>query len=63
MLRNSHLQPHRLAHSPTRLRLALVAGAALACTLFAGPISAAPKHSRHPRRRSVSNSPSRPKRP
>jgi membrane-bound lytic murein transglycosylase MltF len=32
---------HRLP--PTRLRLALVAGAALACTLCAGPISAAAK--------------------
>jgi membrane-bound lytic murein transglycosylase MltF len=32
---------HRLAHTPTRLRLALVAGAALACTLFAGPIATA----------------------
>jgi membrane-bound lytic murein transglycosylase MltF len=41
MLRHSHLQPHRLAHSSTRLRLALVTGVALACTLFAGPISAA----------------------
>jgi len=41
MLRNFPLQPHRLVHSPTRLRLALVAGVALACTLFAGPISAA----------------------
>ena len=41
MLRHSHLQPHRLAHAPTHLRLALVAGAALACTLCAGPISAA----------------------
>jgi membrane-bound lytic murein transglycosylase MltF len=41
MLRHCHLQPHRLAHAPTRLRLALVAGAALACTLCAGPISAA----------------------
>ena len=27
MLRHSHLQPHRLAHAPTHLRLALVAGA------------------------------------
>ena len=43
MLRNSYLQPHHRAHFPTRLRLALVAGAALACTLFAGPISAAAK--------------------
>ena len=41
MLRHSHLQPHRLAHALTHLRLALVAGAALACTLCAGPISAA----------------------
>jgi hypothetical protein len=41
MLRHCHLQPHRLAHAPTRLRLALVAGAALVCILCAGPISAA----------------------
>src|SRR5262249_32804671 len=41
MLKNFHLQPHRLAHAPTRLRLAFVTGAALACTLFAGPIATA----------------------
>ena len=41
MLRNAPLRMHRLAHSPTRLRLALVVGAALACTVFAGSISAA----------------------
>jgi membrane-bound lytic murein transglycosylase MltF len=41
MLRNSHRQPHRLARSPTRSRLALVAGAALVRTLFAGSIYAA----------------------
>jgi len=35
MWRHPSLQPHRLAHAPTRLRLALVAGAALACTLCA----------------------------
>src|SRR5262252_8437608 len=39
MLRHSHLQPHRLAHAPTRVRLALVASAALACTLCAGLIA------------------------
>jgi membrane-bound lytic murein transglycosylase MltF len=41
MLRNSHLQPYRLAHSPTRLRLVLVAGAVLVCTLYVGPVHAA----------------------
>jgi hypothetical protein len=43
MLRNRHLQTHRPAYSPTRLRLAFFAGAALACILFAGPICAATK--------------------
>src|SRR5262245_22324019 len=43
MLRNSHLQRHRLAQGPTPLRLSLVVGAALACTLFAGPTAAAVK--------------------
>ena len=32
---------HRPAHSSIRARLAILAGAALACTLFAGPIYAA----------------------
>ena len=41
MLMNRHLQAHRPAHSSTRARLALIAGAVLACTLFAGPIYAA----------------------
>src|SRR5271169_1475693 len=41
MLRISHLQAHRLAHSPTRLWLTLVAVAALACTLYVGPVHAA----------------------
>ncbi|HVP58278.1 MAG TPA: hypothetical protein VMU02_09275, partial [bacterium] len=41
MLMNTHLQSHRSAHSSIRARLALVAGAALACALFAGPIYAA----------------------
>ncbi|HVO84724.1 MAG TPA: hypothetical protein VMU60_09890, partial [Syntrophobacteria bacterium] len=41
MLMNRHLQAHRPAHSSIRARLALVAGAALACTLFAGPVYAA----------------------
>jgi membrane-bound lytic murein transglycosylase MltF len=41
MLTNTHLQAHRPNHSSTRTRLALVAGTALACTLFAGPICAA----------------------
>ena len=41
MLMNRHLQAHRPAHSSIRARLALVAGAALACALFAGPIYAA----------------------
>ena len=50
------------SHSPTRFRLAIVAGAIMACVLFAGPIYAAAKASRPPRRHSVSSSPSRPKR-
>lgn len=37
MLRNSHLRPHCLA--PTRSRLNLVVAVALACTLFAGPFA------------------------
>ena len=41
MMRNSHLEPHRLAHSPTPVCLALFAGAALVCTLHAGPVHAA----------------------
>jgi membrane-bound lytic murein transglycosylase MltF len=41
MLGNYHLQPHHPHHSRTRSRLAIVAAAALACTLFAGPIYAA----------------------
>jgi membrane-bound lytic murein transglycosylase MltF len=41
MLMNTHLQAHRPAHSSTCARLALVAGAALACALFASPIYAA----------------------
>jgi membrane-bound lytic murein transglycosylase MltF len=41
MLMNRDLQAHRPAHSSIRARLALVAGAALAYTLFAGPIYAA----------------------
>src|SRR5262249_17905506 len=41
MLTNSHLQSHHLAHSPSRLRLALVACAALVCTLYVGPVHAA----------------------
>ncbi len=41
MLGNYHLQPHHPHHSLTRWGLAIVAGAALACTLFAGPIFAA----------------------
>jgi membrane-bound lytic murein transglycosylase MltF len=41
MWSHSYLQPHRLAHAPTHLRLALITGAALVCTLCAGPISAA----------------------
>ena len=43
MLRNSHLRPHCLAHSPTRSPLALIAGAALACTVYTGSIQAAAK--------------------
>jgi hypothetical protein len=41
MLMNTHLQAHRPTHSSIPARLALVAGAALACTLFGGPIYAA----------------------
>jgi membrane-bound lytic murein transglycosylase MltF len=41
MSMNRHLQAHRPAPSSIRARLALVAGAALACTLFAGPVYAA----------------------
>jgi membrane-bound lytic murein transglycosylase MltF len=37
-LMNTHLQAHRPAHSSIHAWLALVAGAALVCTLFAGPI-------------------------
>jgi membrane-bound lytic murein transglycosylase MltF len=43
MLMNTRLQAHRPNHSSTRARLAIVAGAALACALFAGPIHAATK--------------------
>jgi len=38
---NTHLQAHRPTHSSVRSRLALVAGAAFAWALFAGPIYAA----------------------
>jgi len=41
MLTNTHRQAHHPAHSLTRWELGIVAGAALACTLFAGPIYAA----------------------
>jgi len=41
MLGNYHLQQHHSHHSLTRSWLAIVAGAALACTLFASPIYAA----------------------
>jgi len=41
MLINTHLQAHHSTHSSTRAGLALVAGVALACALFAGPIYAA----------------------
>ena len=41
MLRISHLQAHRLAHSPNRLWLTLAAVAALMCTLYVGPVHAA----------------------
>jgi membrane-bound lytic murein transglycosylase MltF len=41
VLGNYHLQHHHPHHSLTRWGLAIVAGAALACTLFAGPIYAA----------------------
>jgi len=41
MLMNTHLQTHSSAHSSIRARLAIVAGAALTCILFAGPIYAA----------------------
>jgi membrane-bound lytic murein transglycosylase MltF len=41
VLGNYHLQPHHPHHSLTRWGLAIVAGAALAFALFAGPIYAA----------------------
>ena len=41
MLKNQHRQWHRPAHSPSRSGRAILAAAALACTLFAGPIHAA----------------------
>jgi len=41
MWKHSPRQPHRLSQAPTRVRLALIAGAALACTLCAGPIATA----------------------
>jgi membrane-bound lytic murein transglycosylase MltF len=41
MFRSRCLQAHRPTHSRTRSRLAIVAAAALACPLFAGPIYAA----------------------
>ena len=40
-LMHTPLQAHRPAHSSTRARRVLIAGAALACVLFAGPICAA----------------------
>ena len=43
MVKPFHLQPPRLAQAPTRWRLVLIAGAALACTLYAGPLAAAAK--------------------
>jgi membrane-bound lytic murein transglycosylase MltF len=41
MLTTRHLRPPRPAHASTRSGLAIIASAALACTLFAGPIDAA----------------------
>jgi hypothetical protein len=41
MWRHSPRQPYHRAHAPTRWWLAFVTGAALACTLFAGPIATA----------------------
>ena len=41
MFKNRHLQAYRPAHIGTRSRLAVGAAAALACTLFAGPVYAA----------------------
>lgn len=49
MLRNRHLQAHRPTYSPTRSGLAIVAGAVLALSLFAGPISAAAESKPSPR--------------
>lgn len=43
MLMNTHLKPCHPIHFPTRSRLALFAGVALACTLFASPVYAATK--------------------
>ena len=41
MLLNTHLQTHRPAHSPIRIVAAIITVAALAFTLFAGPLHAA----------------------
>jgi membrane-bound lytic murein transglycosylase MltF len=60
MLTNRHLQAHRPAHSPTRLGLAIVAAAALACALFASPIHAATEakpSSQTPQREALTISP------
>jgi membrane-bound lytic murein transglycosylase MltF len=59
MLRDSCLQPHRLAHSPTHLRLALVVGAALVGALHVVPVHAADavKSSEKPQSRTLAIDP------
>ena len=57
MWRPTSLQPYRLAHAPTRLRLALVAGAALACTLCASLIATAQPSPQTPPREQLTIAP------
>ncbi len=66
MLGNYHLQPHHPAHSLTRWGLALVAGVALACALFAGPIYCAAEvkpSPQKPQREQLTISPEEAKKP
>jgi len=53
MLMNTHLQAHPPEHSSIRARLALVAGAALACALFTSPIYAAAEAKPSPQKRAA----------
>jgi len=57
MWRHTFLHPHRLAHAPTRLRLALVAGATLACTLCASLIATAQPSPQTPPREQLTIAP------